>query len=116
MTVDQCGPVAGSYELHDPSQRLGPDGQLSQVPVGDRFVGVGGIEYRLRPEGHQRKRVPGDGYAVVTAGSVPEVDDVGDTELFEQCLAGGQVEMVEVRSEEHTSELQSRPHLVCRLL
>src|SRR3989442_6471844 len=33
-------------------------------------------------------------------------------------LAGGesQVEQDEVRSEEHTSELQSRPHLVCRLL
>src|SRR5690554_4901274 len=25
-------------------------------------------------------------------------------------------EVVEIRSEEHTSELQSRPHLVCRLL
>src|SRR5690554_7111736 len=24
--------------------------------------------------------------------------------------------LVEIRSEEHTSELQSRPHLVCRLL
>src|SRR5690554_7630771 len=26
------------------------------------------------------------------------------------------VDLAEVRSEEHTSELQSRPHLVCRLL
>src|SRR3989442_11889177 len=26
------------------------------------------------------------------------------------------VDYLEVRSEEHTSELQSRPHLVCRLL
>ena len=25
-------------------------------------------------------------------------------------------EVMELRSEEHTSELQSRPHLVCRLL
>src|SRR3989442_8818064 len=30
--------------------------------------------------------------------------------------AGPHVALVEVRSEEHTSELQSRPHLVCRLL
>src|SRR5690554_7475323 len=29
---------------------------------------------------------------------------------------GGQVVRPAVRSEEHTSELQSRPHLVCRLL
>src|SRR3989442_6349026 len=28
----------------------------------------------------------------------------------------GQVSSFEIRSEEHTSELQSRPHLVCRLL
>src|SRR3989442_7299164 len=28
----------------------------------------------------------------------------------------GQLRFDEVRSEEHTSELQSRPHLVCRLL
>src|SRR5690554_7299930 len=31
-------------------------------------------------------------------------------------LAGKQVEFTGARSEEHTSELQSRPHLVCRLL
>src|SRR3989442_6102730 len=29
---------------------------------------------------------------------------------------GGELHRVESRSEEHTSELQSRPHLVCRLL
>src|SRR5437870_9874369 len=29
---------------------------------------------------------------------------------------GGDLEYVDVRSEEHTSELQSRGHLVCRLL
>src|SRR5436305_7964591 len=31
-------------------------------------------------------------------------------------LAGGPVQRSATRSEEHTSELQSRPHLVCRLL
>src|SRR3989442_4774660 len=38
----------------------------------------------------------------------------------EAALAGhpavGQVAVIAARSEEHTSELQSRPHLVCRLL
>src|SRR5690554_7103285 len=37
--------------------------------------------------------------------------------LPEELLADDEVEMViNLRSEEHTSELQSRPHLVCRLL
>src|SRR3989449_3202006 len=31
-------------------------------------------------------------------------------------IGGGRVAALEVRSEEHTSELQSRLHLVCRLL
>src|SRR5690554_7202582 len=31
-------------------------------------------------------------------------------------IAIGLVEILSFRSEEHTSELQSRPHLVCRLL
>src|SRR5690554_974849 len=33
-----------------------------------------------------------------------------------QCWIGGSMLVYEARSEEHTSELQSRPHLVCRLL
>src|SRR3989442_7419641 len=44
------------------------------------------------------------------------------SDIFAPCsweLAGGQanrIVTIESRSEEHTSELQSRPHLVCRLL
>src|SRR5436305_4200452 len=36
--------------------------------------------------------------------------------LMEKPLAATAREAEELRSEEHTSELQSRPHLVCRLL
>src|SRR3989442_10665917 len=37
--------------------------------------------------------------------------------VFDHVLGGQGLEyMVKHRSEEHTSELQSRPHLVCRLL
>src|SRR5690554_7324577 len=43
----------------------------------------------------------------VGAGGAHQAEAVGG-----RCLAPGSV----VRSEEHTSELQSRPHLVCRLL
>src|SRR5690554_6998339 len=35
---------------------------------------------------------------------------------LEQAVIEGLTEQVKARSEEHTSELQSRPHLVCRLL
>src|SRR5436305_11436956 len=34
----------------------------------------------------------------------------------DQCRGGERIERDSSRSEEHTSELQSRPHLVCRLL
>src|SRR3989442_5697067 len=40
--------------------------------------------------------------------------DVG--RVFRDDFTGGQRRQVQSRSEEHTSELQSRPHLVCRLL
>src|SRR2546422_4564843 len=39
---------------------------------------------------------------------------IGDLTLFDRVSAGTRV--LAVRSEEHTSELQSRLHLVCRLL
>src|SRR3989442_10530010 len=41
---------------------------------------------------------------------------VGDVVRFWQRFYNGSVGLEGVRSEEHTSELQSRPHLVCRLL
>src|SRR5690554_4285025 len=40
---------------------------------------------------------------------------VGENKEFERQFLSGELEL-ELRSEEHTSELQSRPHLVCRLL
>src|SRR5690554_6966276 len=58
--------------------------------------------------------------------TMPEVDGIQAVRGIKQidenaniimCSAMGQQAMViESRSEEHTSELQSRPHLVCRLL
>src|SRR5690554_7404414 len=41
----------------------------------------------------------------------------GDSrEPYRQVLAQLRDRLIRTRSEEHTSELQSRPHLVCRLL
>src|SRR5436305_6666567 len=48
-----------------------------------------------------------DGFIAVQAEDTATVKDIGQRVL---ALAKG------IRSEEHTSELQSRPHLVCRLL
>src|SRR5436305_5137714 len=54
----------------------------------------------------------------LVAGEVDEVDGVGpaDREPAHELVVLGLVQDQFVRSEEHTSELQSRPHLVCRLL
>src|SRR2546422_2411814 len=53
--------------------------------------------------------------------SLVGVNKIGseDPEELEQdavAMAAGLLESIEARSEEHTSELQSRLHLVCRLL
>src|SRR6266498_376937 len=42
--------------------------------------------------------------------------DIPAAEILEEALMGFEGTIVLIRSEEHTSELQSRPHLVCRLL
>src|SRR5690554_7209491 len=41
---------------------------------------------------------------------------IGKGAILADNVAIGAGAVVEARSEEHTSELQSRPHLVCRLL
>src|SRR5690606_41353158 len=44
------------------------------------------------------------------------LEDVGDVAVELITEAGGQDRLAGLRSEEHTSELQSRENLVCRLL
>src|SRR2546429_4766738 len=46
-------------------------------------------------------------------GAVGRADDVGEQNRGQHSL---RLDLATVRSEEHTSELQSRLHLVCRLL
>src|SRR2546429_5789676 len=41
---------------------------------------------------------------------------LGGTFVCHQAITSGQIDLYVERSEEHTSELQSRLHLVCRLL
>src|SRR3712207_6941255 len=64
-------------------------------------------------------RVGLEGAAAALAAERWEDDDLGEIrsayEALETCIRTGQLG-VEARSEEHTSELQSRQYLVCRLL
>src|SRR3712207_8047581 len=75
-------------------------------------------------------QVPGSGQPIVlmrdrqTAGGYPKIATIISADLarFAQMRPGSKVRFravgrdEAVRSEEHTSELQSRPYLVCRLL
>src|SRR5690625_2148378 len=64
----------------------------------------------------------GGSIAELPSAVVPEIHSVIDAlsamYVLEESIMGGPyiVKMLERRSEEHTSELQSRGHLVCRLL
>src|SRR3989442_3391383 len=87
---------------------------------------------RLRPYSHQRHasncaKIHRDNTGLLSIsvietfhheyrGSV--LDDIVDNSMtgFEVRLRQGVAFAIHARSEEHTSELQSRPHLVCRLL
>src|SRR5207253_10412512 len=75
----------------------------------------------FRSDYNVRIRVKPDGSGVITDGvkmSVNPFDDIALEEALrikERGLAE-EVIVATVRSEEHTSELQSRGHLVCRLL
>src|SRR5690554_7736630 len=68
------------------------DGQVVDVVAGAVFVGAG--------------------LAIAGDGAVDELRIDG----FQGFITHAQADHYAGRSEEHTSELQSRPHLVCRLL
>src|SRR5690606_39980766 len=71
------------------------------LPLVDEAHGENGQEDHHRPEAHQADRTVGDG---------PREQE-SDFQVEHDEQNGHQV-----RSEEHTSELQSRENLVCRLL
>src|SRR3989442_9862950 len=70
-----------------------------------------GLARRLMRGGAQQHAVPGPG-GVLQRDGIAEGHAAGKAEVRHE---GGQL-LAHGRSEEHTSELQSRPHLVCRLL
>src|SRR5690554_7583805 len=93
------------------------------------IVGSGGREHALAWKIAQSPRVekifvtPGnDGLAEVAepvtikAGGIEDLADWAEKNRIDFTVVGPEVPLALGRSEEHTSELQSRPHLVCRLL
>src|SRR5690554_7293729 len=71
-----------------------------------------------------RSPVPVDGLVLRTIGN-PGIHHTGGAQLLAHFCRNGpttlhvlnpKISNFGIRSEEHTSELQSRPHLVCRLL
>src|SRR5690606_40049864 len=71
---------------------------------------AGGDDPLVAELGLERERAGGDADALLVA-----VEAVRFEEVAPEGVVDG-VEVVLVRSEEHTSELQSRENLVCRLL
>src|SRR3989442_14870687 len=67
---------------------------------------VGDLAAEFDPDGD-----PADG----GAGALVDLPACGIAGAHGRGAAGGLADVASRRSEEHTSELQSRPHLVCRL-
>src|SRR5690554_1893199 len=73
----------------------------------------GAISYVLSKEGHIDVLINNAGVGIT--GPIEEIPESEIKNNFETNLFGP-INVIKARSEEHTSELQSRPHLVCRLL
>src|SRR5690625_4938312 len=100
---------------------------ISVLVTGESGVGKESIPKIIHAQSHRKHNK----YIAVNCGAIPE--GTIDSELFGhekgaftgantarsgyfETADGGTIFLDEVRSEEHTSELQSRGHLVCRLL
>src|SRR5439155_2988691 len=82
---------------------LRPENAVGVARLGERQVGV---EQRIDEDDEHRS-------VDVRAG---QIDRTGRAVNLARPYVHGPVLIIFVRSEEHTSELQSRGHLVCRLL
>src|SRR5690554_3680668 len=92
--------------------------ELADRVRGEYVIRIEG-KVRMRDEAVRNSRMPtGDIEVLGTALEILNTSDTPPFELDEFTGAGEEVRLKYryLRSEEHTSELQSRPHLVCRLL
>src|SRR5690554_6985021 len=86
--------------------------ELTYVSFGEEIVADQAVELASMVENYKTMKV-GDSVSTKLIG---KVDQVCQSKGCWMKMDLGNDEQVMVRSEEHTSELQSRPHLVCRLL
>src|SRR6266498_5013541 len=108
MSDDQVGGVQSVTRAVRALELIAEEGELGVTDLG-RGLGV-------------HKATASRLAATLADGGLIERDPVSDRyrlgfgliRLVGAALAG--IDLVRTRSEEHTSELQSRPHLVCRLL
>src|SRR2546425_4104392 len=83
----------------------------------DRRSGVPNAKIRIRPATRASDREDEQWRGIVLAKSLrPSIPFVSNINLTEEFRASGHVSASRMRSEEHTSELQSLAYLVCRLL
>src|SRR3989442_15824280 len=111
-----CTSVLGLFApLRLPAQGSAVGGvvvtRASGAPIGDAQVSVSGTTVRAVTDASGRFRIPD----VPGTTAVLEVRRIG-FRAVQDTVRAGDLNVRIARSEEHTSELQSRPHLVCRLL
>src|SRR5207253_10889814 len=98
-------PALPPLSLHDALPILRADGTTRSIPIADF--------YRLPGDTPNIETVvePGE---LITAVTLPK--PIGGMQIYHKVRdrASYAFALVSVRSEEHTSELQSRGHLVCR--
>src|SRR3712207_8126293 len=86
------------------------------VVHGDRVVGRGHNERELRQDPTAHAELLALQRAAAALGSWRLLDTTLYVTLEPCAMCAGAIVLARVRSEEHTSELQSRQYLVCRLL
>src|SRR5215813_10566162 len=120
-------PHEGDHLVHPwPAAEASDDGQLGEVDrdlvevarVAEIVGAIRGVVHgRVDAHGNVELRGLGVEGVVAPIAGGNAVHEGGDAEGLELLLAHAPLQLAHtLRSEEHTSELQSRPHLVCRLL
>src|SRR5690554_906985 len=102
MGLVSCGKDDDSSDQPEPPRDRGPEAERAQEEI-EAFLSTHFYNYEEFEADPDNFKIKFDTIAGENASKTPLIEQVEFKE-------------VDDRSEEHTSELQSRPHLVCRLL